>query len=171
MPLLPSAISRCCVNAGWGSRQILACSGISTLWSSTTRLSIPGSVYHFATTAFTSTLMSPSRARGKVLNQSGSWLICLLSINGQTGSCTPPPPLVDQKQEEPKMTPRLAALVNWVAELHAIDLGACHCAKEFTLRRIHPLGRRQRLAYDCPWLADLRHKPATGKMFNLHFYY
>jgi hypothetical protein len=34
-----------------------------------------------------------------------------------------------------------------------------------------PLGHRDKLAYDYPWLADLSREPATGKMFNLHFCY
>jgi hypothetical protein len=69
------------------------------------------------------------------------------------------------------MTPHLAALVKQVAELCATGLQTCHCIEEFTLRRIHPLGRWERLAYYCPWLADPSRKPATGMMFNLHFYY
>jgi hypothetical protein len=81
------------------------------------------------------------------------------------------PLLVDQKREELKMTPCLAALVKRVAELRAAGLQACHCTEEFTLRQIHPLGRRDKLAYDCPWLVDLSREPATGKMFNLHFCY
>jgi hypothetical protein len=32
------------------------------------------------------------------------------------------------------MTPRLAALVKWVAELHKAGLKACHCVEEFTLQ-------------------------------------
>jgi hypothetical protein len=52
------------VNAGWGSRQILACSGTFTLRPDTTRLSIPGSVYHFAAITFTNTSRLPLRTRG-----------------------------------------------------------------------------------------------------------
>jgi hypothetical protein len=59
-------------------------------------------------------------------------------------------PLVDKKRGEPKMTPRMAALVKRVVELCAVGLRACHCTEEFTLRRIHPLGHRDKLAYDCP---------------------
>jgi hypothetical protein len=50
------------------------------------------------------------------------------------------PPLVDNKRGEPKMTLRLAALVKRVAELCTVDVRACHCVEEFTLRWIHPLG-------------------------------
>jgi hypothetical protein len=50
------------------------------------------------------------------------------------------PPLIDNKWGEPKMTPRLAALVKWVVELRDGGLWACHCTEEFTLRWIHPLG-------------------------------
>jgi hypothetical protein len=69
------------------------------------------------------------------------------------------------------MTPRLAALVKWVVELHTAGLRACHCAEEFTLRRIHPLGHRERLAYDYSRLVDPSHEPAAGKIFNLHLCY
>jgi hypothetical protein len=69
------------------------------------------------------------------------------------------------------MTPCLAALVKQVAELHIAGLLAWHCAKEFTLQRIRSLGRREKLAYNCPRPADLSREPAAGKMFNLHFYY
>jgi hypothetical protein len=69
------------------------------------------------------------------------------------------------------MTPSLAALIKRVVELHITGLWACHCTEEFPLQRIHPLGRREKLAYDYPWLADPNHEPAGGKMFDLHFYY
>jgi hypothetical protein len=48
------------------------------------------------------------------------------------------------------MTLRLATLVKRVAELHDGSLQACHCTEEFTLRRIHPLGHRDMIAYDPP---------------------
>jgi hypothetical protein len=69
------------------------------------------------------------------------------------------------------MTPRLATLVKRVAELRAAGLQVCHCVEEFTLRWIHPLGRREKLAYDYSWLAGLSREPAAGNIFNLHFYY
>jgi hypothetical protein len=69
------------------------------------------------------------------------------------------------------MTPHLTALVKRVAELHAADLQACHNVEEFTLQWIRPLGHWEKLAYDCPWLANLSREPAAGKMFNLHFDY
>jgi hypothetical protein len=81
------------------------------------------------------------------------------------------PPLVDKKRGEPKMTPCLAALVKRVAELLAAGLWVCHCVEEFSLRWIRPLGHQEKLAYNCPRLADPSHEPAAGKMFNLHFYY
>jgi hypothetical protein len=79
------------------------------------------------------------------------------------------PLLVDQKRGEPNMIPRLTALVKRVAELRAASLWTCHCAEEFTLRWICPLGRRERLALDCPRLADPRCETAADKMFNLYF--
>jgi hypothetical protein len=81
------------------------------------------------------------------------------------------PPLVNKKRGEPKMTSRMAALVKWVAELCTVGLRACHCVEEFTLRWIRPVGRRERLAYDCLQLADLSCEPAAGEMSNLHFCY
>jgi hypothetical protein len=77
--------------------------------------------------------------------------------------------LINNKQGESKMTPHLAALVKRVAELHDADLRACHCVKEITLRRICPLDYWEKLAYECPWPADLSHEPATGKIFNFTY--
>jgi hypothetical protein len=48
------------------------------------------------------------------------------------------------------MNNRLAALTKRVAELRQAGLEACHCVKEFYLRRIHPLGYRKKLASECP---------------------
>jgi hypothetical protein len=81
------------------------------------------------------------------------------------------PSLVDKKRGESKMTPCLAALVKWVAELYIVGLRACHYVEEFILRWIRPLGHQEKLAYDSQWLADPSREPATGKMFNLYFYY
>jgi hypothetical protein len=67
------------------------------------------------------------------------------------------------------MTPRLAALVRWVVELHIFGLQACHYAEEFTLRWIQPLGHREKLAYECPRLADPSCEPTAGKNFNFVF--
>jgi hypothetical protein len=69
------------------------------------------------------------------------------------------------------MTPRLTALVKWVAELRDTGLQACHCNEEFTSWRIRPLGRREILAFECPRLADPSCDPASGKIFILIFYY
>jgi hypothetical protein len=66
----------------------------------------------------------------------------------------------------PKITPRLVALVKQVIELCQASLRACHCTEEFTLRWIHPLGHREKLAYECSWLADLIHEPTEGKILN-----
>jgi hypothetical protein len=44
------------------------------------------------------------------------------------------PPLIDNKRERPKMTPRLTALVKRVTELRDTGLRECHYAKEFILR-------------------------------------
>jgi hypothetical protein len=73
------------------------------------------------------------------------------------------------KRGEPKMTPRLASLVKWVSELHDSGLQAHHCAEEFTLRWIHPLSHREKLACECPWLAHPSCEPAAGRIFNFAF--
>jgi hypothetical protein len=67
------------------------------------------------------------------------------------------------------MTRHLSALVKRVTELRAAGHQACHCAEEFTLRWIHPLGRWERLAYDYPRLTNSSREPAACKMFNLYF--
>jgi hypothetical protein len=73
-------------------------------------------------------------------------------------------PHIDDKRGELEMTPRLAALVKRVAELHDTGLRACHCTKEFTLWRIRPLGYREKLAYECPQLVDPSHDPTDSKI-------
>jgi hypothetical protein len=64
-------------------------------------------------------------------------------------------------------TPRLATLVKRVTELHESSLWARHCAEEFTLRWIHPLGHREKLAYECPWLADPSRESTAGRILIL----
>jgi hypothetical protein len=79
------------------------------------------------------------------------------------------PPLIDNKWGEPKMTSRLTALVKQVTELHDFGLRAHHCAEEFTLRRIHPLGHSEKLAYECSRLADPIRELATSGIFSFAF--
>jgi hypothetical protein len=74
------------------------------------------------------------------------------------------PPLIDNKWGEPKMTPCLAALVKRVAELHDAGLRVCHCTEEFTLWQIRPLGHREKIAYECPRLADPSRDHAASKI-------
>jgi hypothetical protein len=81
-PSLPSAALQCCVNAGWGSHQISACSGISILRSDIPRLFILGSGYHLVVTAVSNTSMTPSRAPGRTFRRSGFWWICMLNHSG-----------------------------------------------------------------------------------------
>jgi hypothetical protein len=59
------------------------------------------------------------------------------------------PPAIKNKRTEPPMTDRLAALIKRIAELRQAVLEVCHCVKEFYVRRIHPLGRRKTLAFEC----------------------
>jgi hypothetical protein len=74
------------------------------------------------------------------------------------------PPQIECNQGEPKMTPCLATLVKQETELCQAGLWSCHCIEEFTLRRILPLGCREKLAYECPWLTDPTPEPADGKI-------
>jgi hypothetical protein len=60
------------------------------------------------------------------------------------------PLAIKNKRSKPPMTDRLAALTKRVAELRQVGHEACHCIKEFYLRRIHPLGRSKKLAFECP---------------------
>jgi hypothetical protein len=79
------------------------------------------------------------------------------------------PSLIDDKQGEPKMTPCLAALVKRVTELYDSGLWVCHYVEEFTLQRIHPLSRREKLAYECPQLANPSCEPSVGRILNFSF--
>jgi hypothetical protein len=164
MPSLPSATLQCCVNAGWGSHQIPACSDISILRSDIPRLFILGSGCHFVVITVSNTLMPHSRAPRRTLKRSGFWWICILNHSGWTSFCLP---LIKNKQGEPKMTPCFAVLVKRVAELREAKLKVCHSAEEFTLRWICPLGRREKLAFECPQLADPNRESADGKIFIL----
>jgi hypothetical protein len=74
------------------------------------------------------------------------------------------------KRLEPPMSNRLAALTKRVAELRQAGLEACHCVKEFYLRRIRPFGRRKKLAFECPRLADPHRDPLEGYPFNFSLY-
>jgi hypothetical protein len=79
-----------------------------------------------------------------------------------------PPAIKDQRKELP-MTDRLATLVRHVAELRQAGLEACHCAEEFYLRRIRPLGRRKTLAFESPRLTDPSRDSLPGKIFISSF--
>jgi hypothetical protein len=81
------------------------------------------------------------------------------------------PPLIDDKRGEPKMTSYLTALVKRVAELRDAYLWVCQCAKQFIHRWICPLGRWEKLAFECPRLADSSREAASGKIFIPSFYY
>jgi hypothetical protein len=77
------------------------------------------------------------------------------------------PPFIKDKWGELPMTPRLAALGKRVAELRVVGLKACHYAEIFTLQRICSLDHQEKLAFECPWLADPSCEPADGKIFIL----
>jgi hypothetical protein len=76
------------------------------------------------------------------------------------------PPHIDNKWGELEMTPCLAALFKQVIELCGTGLRTCHYAKEFTLQQIRPLGRREKLAYECPRLADPSRDPVDSKILT-----
>jgi hypothetical protein len=79
------------------------------------------------------------------------------------------PPAIKDQRKEPLMTDRLAALVRRIAELRQAGLKACHCAEEFYLRRIRPLGHRKTLAFESPQLADPSRDPLPGSIFIFSF--
>jgi hypothetical protein len=76
------------------------------------------------------------------------------------------PLLIDDQQGEPKVTPRLAALVKRVTELHSASIWACHCTEEFTLRSICPLGHWDKLAYESSRFADPSRDPTDSKILT-----
>jgi hypothetical protein len=76
------------------------------------------------------------------------------------------PPFIKDKQDEPMMMPRLPALIKLVAELYEVGLKDCHYAEEFTLRWIRPLGHWEKLAFECPRLADPSRELVDGKIFT-----
>jgi hypothetical protein len=80
------------------------------------------------------------------------------------------PLAIKNKRSEPPMTNRLAMLTKHVAELRQASLKVCHCVEEFYLRRIHPLGRRNKLAFECPRLADPHREPSEGYPFDFSLY-
>jgi hypothetical protein len=77
------------------------------------------------------------------------------------------PPAIKNKRMEPPITDRLAALTKHVIELHQAGLEACQCIEEFYLRRIHPLGHRKILAFECPRMVDPYCEPSEGCHFVL----
>jgi hypothetical protein len=81
------------------------------------------------------------------------------------------PQIIKAQRREPPMNTRLAALVKRVAELRKAGLKACHCIEEFHLQWIHPLGHRDKYAYECPWIVDPNPEPAEGKLSILYFKY
>jgi hypothetical protein len=77
------------------------------------------------------------------------------------------PPLIDNKRGESELTPRLTTLVKRVVELHDVGIWACHYAEEFTLWCICPLGSRDKLVYECLWIADPSHELADSNILTL----
>jgi hypothetical protein len=69
------------------------------------------------------------------------------------------------------MIDRLATRTKRVAELCQAGLAACHCIKEFYLRRIHPLGHWKKLMFECPRMVDPYREPSEGCLFIFSLYY
>jgi hypothetical protein len=97
---------------------------------------------------------------------SQKWLLVDMHVLPQWTNEHLLPPQIDDKRGEPEITPHQIALVKWVTELCQAGLWACHYAKEFTLQRIRPLGRREKLAYRCSRLANPTREPAESKILN-----
>jgi hypothetical protein len=76
------------------------------------------------------------------------------------------PPHVDDKRKVPELMPHFKALVKGVTELRKGGLRACYCTEEITLQRIHPLGHREKLTFECPRLVDPTRDPLVGKTLN-----
>jgi hypothetical protein len=79
------------------------------------------------------------------------------------------PPAIKDQRKEPPMTDRLAALLRRVAELHQVGLETCHCAEEFYLRWIRPLGRRKTMPFESPRLTDPSRDHLPGNIFIFSF--
>jgi hypothetical protein len=73
------------------------------------------------------------------------------------------PPLIKDKWKASKESPHPKALVKRVAELRRAELVAYHYAKEFILRWICPLTRREKMAFKCMRFTDLTHNPSSGR--------
>jgi hypothetical protein len=85
---------------------------------------------------------------------SSRWFLVDMHIQPQWANRHLLPPLINKKRGEPPMTPRLVALVKWVAKLHDTDLRACH-----------------KLEHECSRQADLSREPPDDKIFNPAFYW
>jgi hypothetical protein len=64
------------------------------------------------------------------------------------------------------MTPHLEVLIKRVAELSQDGLEACHCTEEFTLLWNCLLSHQEKVAFECPRLADPSRNPAASKALN-----
>jgi hypothetical protein len=111
----------------------------------------------------------PASFKGSWKGASRRWFLVDMHVQPQWENMHLLPPLIDDKRGKTNMTPRLAALVKRMAELRDSSLCAHHCAEEFTLQRIHPLGHREKLTYECLRLADPSCELATGRIFNFAF--
>jgi hypothetical protein len=80
------------------------------------------------------------------------------------------PPIIKDKRNEPPMNDRLTALVKRVAELREAGLKACHWIEEFHLRRIHPLGHQEKLAFECLRLFDPSQRQAYIRLLTFLFH-
>jgi hypothetical protein len=107
--------------------------------------------------------------KGSWKGASPQWFLVDMHVQPQWANRHLLPLLIDKKQGEPKMTPCLAALVKWVVELCDSGLRARHCAEEFTIRQIRPLGHWEKLTYECPRLVDPCRELAASNFFDFPF--
>jgi hypothetical protein len=77
------------------------------------------------------------------------------------------PPAIKNQRTEPLMTDLLVMLTKRIAELRQAGLEACHYVEEFFIRRIHPLGHRKTLAFECLRMTDPYCEPSDGCLFVL----
>jgi hypothetical protein len=75
------------------------------------------------------------------------------------------PSLIANKWKAPEDSYWLKALVKQVTKLCRVGLEARHCAEDFILHRIRPLGHRDKLVFECLRFADPSHNPSGVKGF------
>jgi hypothetical protein len=120
-----------------------------------------GSGCLYAVTAEMNIFRLPSRVAGKDPRR---WVLVDMHTPAPWVNKLLFPLIIKDKWKEPLMNDSLSALVKHVAELCEAGLKAYHCIKECHLRQIHPLGHRDKLAFECPQMANPSRDPADGQI-------